>query len=327
MKIAVDVMGYENHISESIKACEKLVKKYLELEIILVGDEKQINENLENYSRISIVHAEDYVKQEDNVMLAVRKKDSSMAKAIDLVINNQADAVVSAGSTASYVAMTYSKMGMIKNISKPAFMPSLPTTNEKPLLWMDVGANKTCDEKDLVNFAIMGSIACKCIFDIENPIVSLLNIGTEEYKGLDSIVEANQILKNDKRVNYLGYLESREILNGKSNVLISDGFTGNICLKALEGTFKTVANELKKGFKKPSGWLGGLFSLPVINKLKKTFDYRNNAGAIVMGVNHLAVKTHGSADEQQFYSTIELAIKCIKNNLVEKIKGINFDEK
>ncbi len=326
MKIAVDVMGYENDIKEAVQACEKLVKKYLELEIILVGKAEEINQRIKNYERIEVVNANSFVTQEDSVMTAMRKKDSSMAVAIDLVVNGKADAVVSAGSTPCYVSMTYHKMGMIKNVSKPAFMPSLPTCNKNPLLWMDVGANKTCEAQDLVNFAIMGSIAFENIFGEKNPKVSLLNIGTEDHKGLDSIVEANQLLKNDKRIkNYIGFTESRDILWGNTNVLISDGFTGNIALKALEGSFKVVGAELKKGFKKPSGWLGGLFALPVVKSLKKTFDYKNNAGAIVMGLNYLAIKTHGSADEQQFYSTIELAIKCINNDLVKKIKAIKFN--
>ncbi len=134
MKIAVDVMGYENDISEAIKACEKLVKKYLELEIILVGNEQEINSKLQNKERIEVVHANSFVSQDDAVMTAMRKKDSSMAIAIDLVVNKKADAVVSAGSTPCYVSMTYNKMGMIKNVSKPAFMPSLPTCNRNPML-------------------------------------------------------------------------------------------------------------------------------------------------------------------------------------------------
>ena len=134
MKIAVDVMGYENDIAEAINACQKLVKKYLELEIILVGNEQEINNKLKKNTRISVVNANSFVSQDDQVMTAMRKKDSSMAIAIDLVVNGKADAVVSAGSTPCYVSMTYNKMGMIKNVSKPAFMPCLPTAYGHPML-------------------------------------------------------------------------------------------------------------------------------------------------------------------------------------------------
>ncbi len=324
MKIAVDVMGFENPVFEAVSACEKLVKKYSELEIILVGDESKILKSLKSKERIEIIDTKVFINQSDEVFTAIRKKDSSMSLAIDQVVNKKADAVVSAGSTACYVALTYSKLGLIKNISKPAFTPLVPTAKGIPLVWSDVGANKVCDENDLVCFAKLASVASEVILDIKEPKVALLNIGTEEYKGLDFIVEANKILKNEKKINYIGYLESREILFGRTNVLVSDGFTGNIALKALEGTFKAVANQMKRDFKKPSGWLGALFSLNVVRKLKKTFDYKNNAGAIVLGLNGLAVKTHGSADEQQFISTIELTIKCIKDDLMGKIKKIKF---
>lgn len=324
MKIAVDVMGFENPVSEAVNACKKLVKKYSELEIILVGDEQEIRKTKLDEKRIKIVDTKIFISQSDEVFHAIRKKNSSMAIAIDLVLNKEADAVVSAGSTACYVALTYSKLGLIKNISKPAFTPFLPTITGSPIVWSDVGANKTCDERDLICFSKMASIVSKVALDIENPRVSLLNIGTEEYKGLDYIVEANKKLKNESNLNYIGYLESREILFGKSDVLISDGFIGNIALKSLEGTFKAVSYKLKKDFKKPSGWLGALFSFNIMKKLKNTFDYKKHAGAIVLGLNELAIKTHGSADEEQFISTIELAIKCIKNNLIDKLKEVKF---
>lgn len=321
MKIALDVMGFENNIKEAIIAAEKFKKKYRDVDIILIGD-KDLIMPLLNRNKYEIIHTKEFIKQDDEVMTAIRKKNASLIKAIELVNQNKANALVSACSTASFVALTYAKIGIIENVTKPAFMPIFPTIKKNKIFNMlDVGANKNVSGKDLVNFAIMANIYAEKINKINKPKISLLNIGTEEYKGLDNIIEANNVLKNMPNINYQGYIEPRDLLFGIIDVIVCDGFIGNISLKTMEGTFKAVSKNMKENFRKPWNWLGGLFSLGAIYNLKKRFDYRNNAGAIYLGLKKIVIKTHGSADWKQFYSSLQLAYKSVNANLIKEIES------
>lgn len=319
MKIALDVMGYENDISEAIIAARKFVKKYHDVKIILVGDKDKINPLIQE-GEFEVFHASEVLTMEESALTALRRTNTSMFQAIKLVADNKADGVLSAGSTVGFISLSYFILKSIPGISKPAFMPYMPTVNKKGVMLIDVGANKTCTGEDLHQFAIMADIYCKTVRGIESPKIGVINIGTEAQKGFEYHHVANELLKKNNKLNYQGFVEPRYILQGVVDICVSDGYTGNLVLKAIEGGLKSLTSSLKQSFKKPWNWLGALFSIGSILSLKKTFDYRNNAGAIVIGLNKPAVKTHGSADMKQFYSSLEMLKKVIDVNLVKKIK-------
>ncbi|MGL4647161.1 MAG: phosphate acyltransferase PlsX [Mycoplasmoidaceae bacterium] len=326
IKIAFDVMGFENDLAHAINAARKFVKKYSDTKIIIVGQEALIKSHFNSQDEFEVQNASEVINQEDTPLVATRKKDSSMLVAMKMVQEGKADAVLSPGSTPSFVSLSFLTFGLIKNISKPAFTPTFPSANRKGFIMLDVGCNKVNTAEELVQFAIMGDLYAKHVRQINSPSVKLLNIGTEEYKGLDNIVEANKLLQNRQGINYQGFIEPNTLLLGETDVIIADGFTGNICLKSMEGAMKVLSNEFKKNFKKPSGWLGGLFGYFTFKKVKEAFNYKNFAGALVMGLNKIAIKAHGSADEQEFLSALALARNSVENNIIGKIRDA-MDEK
>lgn len=316
MILSVDVMGFENPVENAIKACRDFIKKNKNVKIILVGDKNKIQPCLKPKDNFEIVHADDVIKMTDEPISTRNRKQSSMYKAIELVKENKADGVLSAGNTSCYVFLTFLLLGKIKNVTKCAFMPFLPTRDGVGLNIIDVGANKECDAQDLLCFAKMGNIYVKNVRKIKNPRIGVLNIGTEDNKGLKYHIESNLLLKKDKNLNYKGFVEPRGLLDGGTDLLVCDGYSGNIVLKSLEGCFKTVIGSFFDFYKKPSGWLGLIFSITVLLKLKHKFDYKNNAGAIVIGLNKIAVKTHGSADYKQFYSSLRMLKETVDADII-----------
>lgn len=319
MKLAVDVMGFENNLEEAIKACRKFVSDYSDVEIILIGNKIEISNLLISGDNFDIVHSNDVILQTDTIRAINSKKDSSMFNAIKLVKEKKADGVLSAGASAIYVFLTYREFGLIDHIAKPGFMPYVPTFDKKGFNILDVGASINCTGIDLYNFALMGNIYLKAN-GIKNPRIGLLNIGTETHKGLEFHREADKLLKQNKKLNYIGNIEPKNLLKGEVDLLVTDGYAGNIYLKTIEGTSKSIIYHLLSNIKKPLLTVSTLFSIPLFLKFKKIFDYKNNAGAFVLGLNHICVKTHGSADYKQFYSSLRMLRDSIKNNVLEKIK-------
>lgn len=319
MILSVDVMGFENPIDEAIRACRDFVKKNKEVNIILVGNKDEIVKHLKSANEFEIVDAKDVIKMDDNPLLVRSKKESSMYKAIELVANNKADGVLSAGSTQCYVTLTYLLLKKLTKISKIAFMPWIPTRFKKGFNMLDCGANKVVSAQDLVDFVIMSNLYNTKVRKINNPKIGLINIGTEDDKGLDYIIEAHKILKERKDINYVGFIEPRYLIEEVADVAIADGFTGNIVLKTLEGTAKSVSNSLLDEYKKPLGWLGLIFSIGSLLGLKKRFDYKNNAGAFVIGLQKIAFKTHGSADYKQFYSSLRMLKETVESNVIKDL--------
>ncbi|MDR2369539.1 MAG: phosphate acyltransferase, partial [Mycoplasmataceae bacterium] len=209
MKLAIDVMGFENDISEAIKACRKFNRQHTDVQFILVGNEQEIKVRLKPSDHFEIVHATDVIKMDDSPLLAIRKTNSSMYKAIELVANNQADGVLSAGSSTCYVPMAFLLLKLIDGINKPAFMPYLPTTTKQGFMMLDVGANKECTGEDLYCFAKIGSIYCQIIRNIPNPRVGIINIGTEIAKGFAYQKDAYELITKDKTINFVGFIEPR----------------------------------------------------------------------------------------------------------------------
>ena len=318
MKLAVDVMGFENDINEAIKACRKFKKQNPDISLILVGDENKIRPLFKLQNEFEVFHSEQEILQTDTPLSARRKQNSSIHNAARLLKEGNVDGLLSAGSTPVFVSIMYSTIGLLPGIKKPGFMPTIPTSDGKSFNMIDVGASIDVEPIDLVKFAIMANAFAKQ--RVDSPVVGLLNIGTEEHKGLPYIREANEILKKVNSINYKGFVESKELLNRTADVVVTDGFTGNVALKACEGAAKAVAGIMKREYKKPYNILATILSLGIIKKVSKTFDYKEHAGAFVLGLQKICVKTHGSADEQQFFSSLNMLRDCLKFNVLENIK-------
>lgn len=317
MKLAVDVMGFENKIDEAIKACRRFKKEYQDVEIILVGDEKQIRPSFKIDNEFAIVHTDQYVSQEDTIFSARRKPQSSMQITANLLKEDKVDGLLSAGSTPIFVFTMYSTIGLLPGVEKPGFMPTIPTSDGKSFNLLDVGASIDVTPVDLMRFAIMGNAFAKQ--RVEKPVIGVLNIGTEEHKGYKYLQDTNKLLKQTN-LNYKGFVEPKELLNRVADVVVTDGFTGNIALKSCEGAAKAVSSIFKKEYKKPYNFFATLFSLGIIKKATRTFDYKEHAGAFVLGLNKICVKTHGSADEKQFFSSLRMLYDCLDKNVLVSIK-------
>lgn len=319
MKLSVDVMGFENDINEAISACRDFIKQNHNVEIILVGDQQKIKPCLKPRDNFEIVHTNQFISQNDNILSIRNKKDSSMHKAIDLVCQKKADGVLSAGNSAIYVFLTYQKFGLMEGINKPGFMVYVPSFKGVGFNILDVGASKEVDAYDLYMFSLMANIYTPCR-NVKNPRIGILNIGTEAHKGFSWHAEAEEMIKANKSLNYQGFVESKTILNGDIDVVVTDGYAGNICLKSLEGTSKSIFHHILSYYKNPLTFWLFPFVAPMLLKMKKKFDYKNNAGAFVLGLNNIAVKTHGSADYKQFYSSLRMLKESIDFNVLNKIK-------
>lgn len=319
IKLSVDVMGFENNIVEVVNACVDFVNNNNNVHITLVGNQKEINTVLKPNLNIDVINAEETILQTDNITVLRRKKNSSMSKAIELVKNNVVDGVLSAGNSAIYIFLCYQILGLMNGIKTPGFMPFIPTFKGTGFNLLDVGASINCTGYDLYMFAIMANIYTRCR-GINRPKIGILNIGEETHKGYDYHRDAYNLLRENKEINFIGFVESKELLNGIVDVVISDGFSGNICLKSLEGTSKSIFTDMLNYYKKPHHWLLFPFVAPYLLKVKKKFDYKNNAGAFVIGLNGLAIKTHGSADYKQFYSSLRMLKESVEYNVLNDIK-------
>lgn len=322
MKLIVDVMGFENKLEEAIIACEFFLQKHQNESIILVGNKDQIEKEI-NDSKFKncflIVHAENYIDQNDTVLTARRKSNTSMEIACNLLKENKGDGLLSAGNTSVFVYLTYSIIGLMPGVEKVGLMPSIPNIENGVVNMIDVGATLDVNANDLYKYALMANIYA--MQRVTNPRIGVLNIGTENHKGHALQHEINEMLKKNKKINYIGFVESNNILNNVADVIVTDGFTGNIALKACEGSVKTFSKIIKQEYSKPKNIIAGLFSKNIFRNISKKFDYKNYAGAFAMGLNQICVKTHGSAERKQFYSALEMLYSCIKNKTIEKIKN------
>lgn len=314
IKIGVDLLGFENDSLEAYNACLDFAKKFNDVEFILVGDKEKIPQN----NPFRIIHTKEYISQEDNVLVLRRKKNTSLQILTSLLKSDEVDGILSASNTGVFVFNLYSEIGLIEGINKIGLMPKIPKVNGV-FNMVDVGASLDVNSVDLLNFAIVANEYAKQYID--KPNIKILNIGTEEHKGHKLQIETNNLLKQNKNLNYQGFIESKDLLNSNTDIVITDGFSGNIALKSLEGTALTLARLLKSEFKKPKNILLGLMCKKIFKNIFKKFDYKENAGAVLIGLNKNAVKTHGSADYKQFYSSLRYLRDIIKNNTLEKVKS------
>lgn len=312
IKIAVDIMGFENDISEAVLACKEFLGNKKNLTIILVGDKDKININ----HCMEVVDVKDFFSQSDTVLSIRQKTNTSMQVLFNLLNQGKVDGVLSAGNSSIFTFLSYSTLGTIDNINKVAFMPCIPTTDGSFFNMLDVGASLDIQPIDIVKFALMANIFYSQYK--KNPSIGILNIGTEKHKGFLLQQEADKLMMQTN-LNYVGFVEPKNLLMHPVDIVLTDGFSGNLVLKTLEGTSKTIFNLLKKEYKKPKNFLGLLFSLGVFKNIKNQFDYKNNAGAIVLGVKKPCVKTHGSADKKQFLSALRLLHDYISNKVIDNI--------
>lgn len=316
--IALDCMGFESDPKEAIIAAIEFNALNPNINFLLFGPKDIINPYVQHNEAFECIDALEVINMNDTPITARKKNNSSMYKAIESVVKNKADAVLSAGSSGAYTALCYLMMGKISNKIKPGFMSWVPTVDKKGFYFLDVGANKEFTGVELYNLGLMANqfvVSCR---EINNPRIGLLNIGSEDFKGFYYHNEANQLFKSNKALNYIGFTEPRYLINGVCDILVADGYSGNLVLKALEGSFKTMGGILKKSYKRNP--LAALFSLGIIKNITKTFDYKNNAGAFILGLNKIAMKTHGSADFKQFFSSLRMTKSILEANLINKLE-------
>lgn len=322
MKIIVDAMGGDNAPGEIVRGCIDAAEK-LNVELLLVGKQELIEAELKknNYSgdAISIVNADEVISGEDDPVTAIRhKKKSSMHIGLTLAAKGEGDAFVSAGNTGALISGATLIVKRIPGIRRAALAPVLPSTEGFYLL-IDSGANAECTPEFLNQFGLMGSVYMKKFMDMPNPRVGLVNIGTEEDKGTDVIRAAHKLLK-DAPINYTGYVEAREVPLGGADVVVCDGFTGNVILKFMEGMASAFGKMLKNVFyKNTKSKLAALAVKGGIDDMKKSMDYKEHGGAPVLGVRKPVIKAHGSSDAKAFFSAIRQTKKLVECNLVENI--------
>ena len=291
----------------------------------IFGNKNEINKYLDNkidQKFYEIIHTDEIVKSTDSPLEAAKRgKDTSMWLAIESVKKKESDIVISAGNTGALLVISKLNLKMIENIDKPALSALWPNKKGMSVV-LDLGANIECSAKNLVDFSIMGASLYKSLYPKENPNVALLNIGSEELKGNETIKETFQIMNNKKSdsYNFAGYIEGNEIMNGDVNVIVSDGFTGNVALKTAEGTANFITSELKHALSGSLiGKLSSLLNISNLKKFKKRLDPRLYNGAIFIGLDAPVVKSHGGTDYFGFSNSIDVCNKIVKGNLIKKI--------
>ena len=326
MKLIIDCFGGDKGCAPCIEAAQQAAKVYPDISFVLVGDEEKIRAELpQGFSDFEIVHAPDIVTGNDKPTDAIRlKRESSMMKAIRILREDEtADGLISTGPTGVLIAAATLRIGRVEGIRRPAFCPILPTMNGGIVGICDSGANVECSPEMLLQFAIMGSEYLKGAFRIENPRVALLNVGTEEEKGDDLHREAFQLLKNNPNINFLGNMESRDLLSGKYDLVVCDGFSGNVLVKATEGTAIELMKKIKKDiFSKFIYKIGALFMKKMFEEEKRFMNYQNYGGSVLLGTEKIIIKGHGSSNATAVYKCIEQAIAMQESNLNEKLKEI-----
>ncbi len=326
IKIAVDAMGGDGSPKKIIDGISLHQKKSKDTYYNIFGDKNLIFDLLPknlNKDNCKIIHTTDKVIGNDTPLGAAKRgKNTSMWLAIESVKNKNSDIVISAGNTGALLVLAKLNLEMIENIDKPALSALWP--NKKGMnVVLDLGANIECSEKNLIDFSIMGSSLYKALFKENNPNVAILNIGSEETKGNEIIKNTYKKLNeiNNKNFNFKGYIEGNHLMDGNVDVIVTDGFTGNVALKTAEGTANFITSELKKNMTKNLiGKISTLLNYNNLNSFKKKFDPRLYNGAILLGLNNAVVKSHGSTDAIGFFHSLNVCEKIINGKLIEKIK-------
>jgi glycerol-3-phosphate acyltransferase PlsX len=325
MRIAVDAMGGDFAPREIVKGAVHAAKLSLVDKLILVGDEGAVKRELAQYGavspKIAIVHAADVVGMDESPAQAIRKKkDSSIARAVDLVKSGEADAVVSAGNTGAVVVAAQLKLRNLPGVERPAIATVLPT-QDRPFVLIDAGANTDCTPTLLGQFALMGSIYSQVILGQSSPVVGLLSIGGEDIKGNDVTKEAFGILSRAP-INFRGNVEGHDLFLGQTDVVVCDGFVGNVVLKTSESAAHAIGHWMKQEFKRnPVRILGAILLKGALKEMKRKMDPEMYGGAPLLGVNGVCIITHGSSSDLAIYHAVRVACEAVQQNLTQRIVG------
>lgn len=322
--LAVDAMGGDHGPSVTIPASINALSKYDQLHIILVGDKEliqiELQKNKYTNTRLSIQHASEVVEMDESPQSALKnKKDSSMRVAINLIKEEKAQACVSAGNTGALMATARYVLKMLPGIDRPAIASSLPSQKGTTYM-LDLGANTDCTAENLLQFAVMGAMLVSSVTGNPKPSVGLLNIGSEDIKGNEVVRQAGELLRRS-HLNFYGNVEGNDIFKGTTDVVVCDGFVGNVALKTAEGIAQLMGRFLTQEFKR--NWITksmAFISLLVLNRFKKRLDPRRYNGASFLGLKGIVVKSHGGADSYSFFYAIRTAIEESKNNVLENIQ-------
>ncbi|NVY96979.1 phosphate acyltransferase PlsX [Lactobacillus sp. DCY120] len=322
MKIAVDTMGGDYAPKVVVEGVERARNEFSDLEFLLFGDQEQIKKYLQDSKRITVVHTKSEILGTDEPMKAIRKKkDSSMVLAAQAVKDQKADALFSLGNTGALMAAGIFIIGRLKNIARPALMPTLPAMSDQPgICYLDAGANAEVKVSYLEQWAVMASFYAREVLGVAKPRVGLLNNGSEYDKGDRLHQEAYQALKELASVNFVGNVEADNLLKGVADVVVTDGFTGNAVLKATEGSVKILISQLKQALLTQGlrSKLGALLAKPALKSIKDTFDVSAYGGAVLMGVKAPVVKSHGSSDARTiYYALVQLRLMYNKGMLMQ----------
>ncbi len=326
MRIAVDAFGSDKAPQPEIEGAIQAIKEDCCQQIILVGDETVLNKELSKYfydqKRIRVEHAPERIGMEDNAAAAARaKKNSSMVRTVELHRAGEAEAAVSAGNSGAFMSASLLGYGRIRGVSRPAIAILFPTQVHHEII-LDMGANVDCEAQNLLQFAQLGSIYYRYFFQNDSPRVALLNIGEESAKGNQVTKEAYQLLKEDKDLNFIGNIEGKDLLRGICDVVVCDGFVGNVVLKTIEGTVISIFDILKEQFNQD--WiakLGAVLSYPVYKYMKSKLDHTEYGGALLVGLNGTSIVSHGRSNAKAMKNAIRFASRIARTGFVEHAKS------
>lgn len=330
MKIILDGMGGDHAPDEIVKGAVMALEKDRNLKVVVTGNGEKLNAALKecagyDSARLEIVHCSEVITNDDAPTLAIRqKKDSSLVVALKILKEDEeAQGLVSAGSTGAVLTGALLRAGRIRGITRPAVCPAFPTATGGKVLLIDAGANAECKPVNLVHFAIMGTAYARAGFGIEKPRVGLVTNGTEEHKGDPLHQQTYQLLKKLDCIHFVGNVEGRDIMSGEIDVAVCDGFSGNIALKTVEGTALAVMKIIKKNILSSlSAKIGYLFMRKAFKNIKNTLDYSKYGGAMLVGIEKVVVKSHGSSKADSVCASILQAKDAAENNLVGSIKDL-----
>lgn len=326
-RIAVDAMGGDAGPAAMIAGASRALRKDPTLQFIFYGDEKQVTAQLEAHRNLAnnsqIIHSPEAIAASEKPSQAIRRaRTTSMGMAINAVKEQIADAALSGGNTGALMAMSKLALRTMPGIDRPALAALLPTLGETDCVMLDLGANTECDAQNLVQFAVMGAAYARCVLGITEPRVKLLNIGTEELKGTDELKDAAGLLRDATYLPFRfdGFTEGDQLSRGGVDVVVTDGFSGNIALKTAEGTARFVTDLLRRAFKSSLRSKAGFaLSRPALNLLKVHLDPNNHNGAVFLGLNGLVVKSHGSANPKGVANAIRVTARMVRNDITRKI--------
>ncbi|NVD43665.1 phosphate acyltransferase PlsX [Qipengyuania atrilutea] len=328
-RIAIDAMGGDEGVRVMIEGAALARRRHDRFKFLLVGDEARIRKALETHPGMTeaseILHCDDVVGGDEKPTNALRRaKTTSMGLAVNAVKKGDAGAAVSAGNTGALMAMSKLALRTMPGIDRPALAALLPTLGESDVIMLDLGANRECDARNLVQFAIMGAAYSRIVTGRDKPRVRLLNIGSEETKGTEDLQDASAQLREARglAMQFDGFLEADKINRGEVDVVVTDGFSGNIALKAIEGTARFVTDLLKNAFTSSlRSKIGFLVSRPATELLKHHLDPNNHNGAVFLGLNGVVVKSHGSANAAGVANAVAVAARLLEDKLIQRIAG------